>query len=144
LGELETWVRAEIIRLAHEAGRDWPDADRAELRRDALRMAAAMSLQKPEAQEILGTLRGISRVAFAMLSPCHPELAESDILNLLMDRRTLEEAVGAMQDVAAVHGWQSDPKAKPPAPAAMGPAAEAPTPTMPPAPTPSTPPSIGA
>lgn len=94
--EFENWMRSRPIRIAKENMARIPDLtkeDRDVLLRQAMEISARLSMTNMDGMQVMVSWEGASYLSWLGLKKCHPELTSEDVVRLMSDPRTVQEAL---------------------------------------------------
>lgn len=92
-GEFERWLKDTYLELAKRNVRGMEDKDRDCLLKHAFDRAALITFQSFEALEAMESFDGAVKLVWLSLRTEHVDLTEEDVATILLDPKTLEEAM---------------------------------------------------
>lgn len=92
-GEFERWLKDTYLELAKRNVHGMEDKDRDCLLRHAYDRAAVITFQSSEAIEAMESFDGAVKLVWLSLRTEHSDLTEEDVAKMLLDPKTLSEAM---------------------------------------------------
>jgi hypothetical protein len=110
-GTFQAFIQDRIIEIAARQIGKLPPAAADALLDKAMKLAARVTASSPEAFAAMNTVDGAAMLTWLGLRGNHPDMTFEQVRTLLLDPKTMEEAMRKVDQLNAMHGaGEADPK----------------------------------